>query len=267
MVSIDSHSLADHERNRGLPGVGERVRNGLAAARCNAIPTCASVTISRLVKFDALPDLLQRLGFDAVSFSFPRRAPLGSSSMVFSPDSALINFETDELVRALDAIKTLAKRFPVQNPTPALDDVRHHLLGEKEEFACVAGHKYFYLDWDLNIWRCEAWSTPLGSVFDLDRIPDCRDHCTACMVSCYRNATVLMQAGVAVEDAAAALAGGHLRQAARLLFRRTNALSLRSALAPHVLRLAKNPRRRKRYSRPQETHPASPDLPANGTKL
>jgi hypothetical protein len=76
-----------------------------------------------------------------------------------------------------------------------------------------------------------------------------------------------MQAGVALEDAAAALATGHLRQATRLLFRRTNALSLRSALAPHVLRQAKKPRRRKRYSHPQETYLACPDLPTNGTKL
>ncbi len=267
MVSIDSHSIADHERNRGLAGVGERVRAGLAAARSNGIPTLASVTISRLVQFEALPELLQRLGFDAVSFSVPRRAPLGSSSMVFSADSELIDFETEELLRALDQIKTMAKHFPVQNPVPALDDVRHHLLGEKEEFACVAGHKYFYLDWDLNIWRCEAWSKPFGSVFDLDRIPDCRDHCTACMVSCYRNATVMMQAGVAVEDAAAALAAGHLREATRLLFRRTNALSLRSALAPHVLRLAKKPRPRKRGPRPPEAAVGCPESPANEAKL
>jgi hypothetical protein len=62
------------------------------------------------------------------------------------------------------------------------------------------------------------------------------------------------------------MAAGHLRQATRLLFRRSNALSLRSALAPHVLRLAKDPRRRKRGSRNQESQPAAPELPAKGTE-
>jgi hypothetical protein len=109
----------------------------------------------------------------------------------------------------------------------------------------MGGHKYFYLDWNLNIWRCEAWSKPLGSVFDFDRIPDCRDHCTACMMSCYRDTSVLMHAGVAVEDAATAVAAGRLGQAARVLFRRTVALSLGAVAAQ--ARLISNlagPRRR-----------------------
>ncbi len=230
LVSIDSHSLAEHERNRGLQGVGERIREGLAATRRNGIPSMASVTVSRLVQYELLPELLEWLGFDAVTFSYPRLTPLGSSSMVYNPDSALIQFETEELVQALEAIKTLKKRFRVLNPTLGLEDIQHHVRGEKERFACLGGHKYFYVDWNLNIWRCEAWSKPMGSVFDLDHLPDCRDHCTACMMSCYRDTSVLMHAGTAVEDATDALAGGHIGEAARLLFRRSVALSLKSVL-------------------------------------
>jgi hypothetical protein len=43
--------------------------------------------------------------------------------------------------------------------------------GEQQAVPCIGGYKYFYLDWNLDIWRCEAWNEPLGSVFDLDRIP------------------------------------------------------------------------------------------------
>ena len=32
-VSIDSDSMEEHERNRGLPGLGARIREGLAEAR------------------------------------------------------------------------------------------------------------------------------------------------------------------------------------------------------------------------------------------
>lgn len=230
MVSIDSDSLAKHERNRGLPGVGERIRQGLTVARRNGIPTMASVTVSRLVQYEALPELLERLGFDAVGFSCPRRVPLGSSSMVYNPDSALINFQTQELIDALDAIKLLKRRFRVRNPTAMLEDIQRHVRGEEQKFACVGGYKYFYLDWDLNIWRCEAWSKPLGSVFDLDNIPDCRDHCTRCMISCYRNVSVLMHVGMAVEDAGKALAAGRVGEATRLLFRPTVARSIGAVL-------------------------------------
>ena len=95
---------------------------------------------------------------------------------------------------------------------------------------CVGGHKYFYLDWNLNIWRCEAWKEPLGSVFDLDRIPDQRDPCNACMVACYRNASMLMHAGVAASDAVRSLARGDIRGALASLLRRSVGLSLRAVV-------------------------------------
>lgn len=230
LVSIDSHSIEDHERNRGLQGVGKRIREGLSIARENGIPTMASVTVNRLVNYEALPQLLEELGFGAVTFSYPRRAPFGSSSMVYSADSGLIDFRTQELIEALESIKSIKKRFPVLNPSVSIDEIQHHVRGETEKFSCVGGHKYFYLDWNLNIWRCEAWSKPMGSVFDLDSISDCRDHCTACMMSCYRDTSVLMHAGVAMEDAARAAAKGRVGEAAGLLFRRTVAQSLRSAI-------------------------------------
>jgi hypothetical protein len=152
----------------------------------------------------------------------------------------LIDFDPEELIRALTAIQALGKRFLVQNPAVSLDDMQRHLRGEKEKFPCVGSHKYFYLDWDLNLWRCEAWSEPPGSVFDLDRIPDCHDHCTACLISCYRDASVLMHAGIAIEDAVVVLAAGRFRQAARLLFRRTVGLSWRAVVAQRhqIARLA-----------------------------
>src|SRR6516162_3808798 len=71
------------------------------------------------------------------------------------------------------------------------------LRGEPQAVPCIGGYKYFYLDWNLDIWRCEAWNEPLGSVFDLDRIADRRDPCNACMMACYRNASMLMHAAIA----------------------------------------------------------------------
>jgi hypothetical protein len=114
----------------------------------------------------------------------------------------------------------LKSRFPVMNPRTSLAEVARYIRGEPQAVPCVGGHKYFYLDWNLNIWRCEAWKEPLGSVFDLDRIPDQRDACNACMVACYRNASMLMHAGVAAGDAARSLARGDVGAAAASRFRR-----------------------------------------------
>lgn len=231
IVSIDSHSMTEHERNRGLPGLGERIRLGLIAAREHGLVRLACVTVNRLVDYGQLPDLLRNLGFDAVTFSYPRRERFGSTSLVYSEESELVAFEREELIHALDAIVATKRRFPVMNPTASIADIKRHVRGEHERFPCVGGHKYFYLDWNLDIWRCEAWSKPFGSVFDLDRVEDQRDRCTACTMTCYRDTSVLMHAGVAFGDAVTAIASGHPVQGARVLLRRSVAQSLRSIAA------------------------------------
>jgi len=201
IVSIDSANIAEHERNRGLEGLEGRIAEGIARAHAYRLPVQASVTVNRLVRYDELPGTLRRLGFDNVAFSYPRREPLGSSSLVYG-DSDLVDLDRDEPLAALDAIGRLRKQFSVLNPRASLSEVARYVRGEPQEVPCIGGYKYFYLDWNLDIWRCEAWHEPLGSVFDLDRIPDQREPCNACIMGCYRNASMLMHAAVAAADAA-----------------------------------------------------------------
>jgi len=255
IVSLDSAGLAEHEHNRGLEGLEHRLADGIARARALGLPVQASVTVSRLVRYDALPQTLWRLGFDDVSFSYPRREPLGSTSLVYG-DSDLVDLGRDELLAALDEIRRLRRRFPVMNPRASLDEVARYLRGEPQAIPCIGGYKYFYLDWNLDIWRCEAWNEPLGSVFDLDRIADRRDPCNACMMACYRNASMLMHAAIATTDAARELAAGRVGSAAASLFRRSVAQSICALLedAPKMRRLAR--RRRRTAARASSGDPA-----------
>jgi MoaA/NifB/PqqE/SkfB family radical SAM enzyme len=244
IVSIDSASLIEHECNRGLEGLERRLTEGISQARDCGLPVQASVTVNRLVDFGELPNTLRRLGFDCVSFSYPRREPLGSTSLVYG-ESHLVNLDRDELLAALEAIRLLRKQFPVLNPRASLAEVGRYVRGEAQANPCIGGYKYFYVDWNLDIWRCEAWSEPLGSVFDLDRIPDQREPCNACMMACYRNASMLMHAAVAATDAARTLAAGQIGTAITSLLRRSVAQSLWALVeqTPKMRRLAS---RRKR---------------------
>jgi len=226
LVSLDSDSVAKHEENRGLKGVCERIRKGVKIARDNGVTAISVVTVNHLVNFEKLPELLKDLGFDAVSFSYPRKEPFGSSSLVYSDDCDLVDYTPDQLIAAMESIKALKAKFPVMNPSASLEDVKRSARGEEQLIGCVGGRKYFYLDWNLQIWRCEAWHEPLGSVFDLDTIPDRRDRCTACIQNCYRDTSVLMHAGVAVGDALSEAGAGHLGAAASRLFQRGVATSL-----------------------------------------
>ena len=244
IVSIDSAELAEHERNRGLEGLERRLAESIGRARARGLPVQASVTVSRLVRYDELPGTLRRLGFDDVAFSYPRREPLGSTSLVYG-ESDLVDLARDELLAALDAIARLRKRFPVLNPRASLAEVARYVQGERQAVPCIGGYKYFYLDWNLDIWRCEAWNEPLGSVFELECIPDQREPCNACMMACYRNASMLMHAAVAATDTARALAAGQIGTAVASLFRRSVAQSLWALIeeTPKMRRLARRRRR------------------------
>jgi MoaA/NifB/PqqE/SkfB family radical SAM enzyme len=250
IISIDSADLAEHERNRGLEGLESRMADGIAQAHAFDLHVQASVTVNRLVDYEQLPDTLRRLGFDCVSFSYPRREPFGSSSLVYGGESRLVDLDGDELIAALEAIGRLRKRFPVLNPRASLAEVARYVKAEHQAIPCIGGHKYFYLDWNLDIWRCEAWHEPLGSVFDLDLIPDQREPCNACMMACYRNASMLMHAAIAASDAARALAAGQIGAAVTTLFRRSIAQSLWGLVeeTPQMRRLT---RRRKRTATAQ----------------
>ena len=245
IISIDSANLAEHELNRGLEGLERRIAEGIAGARTNGLPVQASVTVNRLVRFEELTDALRRLVFDDVAFSYPRHEPFGSTSLVYSEDSRLVDLDRDELLAALDAIDRLRKRFPVVNPRSSLAEVARYVRGEPQAVPCIGGYKYFYIDWNLDIWRCEAWNKPLGSVFDLDRIPDQRERCNACMMGCYRNASMLMHAAVAATDAARALAAGKIGAATAMLFQRSVAQSIWALVEemPKMRRLARRRRR------------------------
>ena len=118
IVSLDSATLVEHEHNRGLTGLEGRLSEGIARARALGRPVQASVTVNRLVDYDRLPDTLRRLGLDDLAFSYPRREPLGSSSLVYGEDSRLVDLDRDELLDALEAIGRLRKQFPVLNPRP-----------------------------------------------------------------------------------------------------------------------------------------------------
>jgi hypothetical protein len=126
-----------------LEGLERRLAEGIARAREYGLPKQASVTVNRLVRYDELPDTLRRLGFDNVAFSYPRSAPFGSTSLVYSEHSHLVDLDCDELLAALEAIGRLRKQFPGLNPRASLAEVARCVRGEPQEVPCIGGYKYF----------------------------------------------------------------------------------------------------------------------------
>jgi len=224
-ISIDAPSAEIHDKNRGLPGLTDRIQTATAICAAHGIPTIASVTMSRLVSdYEALPDFLRRLGFPAVTFSYPLSS-LASSYLGFRK-SELVTYSREELLAAYEAVKRLKKRFPVLNPTASLEDMQRHVRGKPERFGCLGGLKFFYLDWHLDIYRCHNWESPMCHIRDFDSAPRIRDGCTACMTDCYRDDSVMQHIAIAISDGVQAAAKGHVGEALRHWTDKRNGISL-----------------------------------------
>jgi MoaA/NifB/PqqE/SkfB family radical SAM enzyme len=229
IMSIDAHDVAKHEKNRGLPDVCRKIRRANEFFHSVGIQTTASITASRLIDdYDRLPAFLEALGFRSCTFSYPLTS-LASSYLSFS-DSGLVNYSGSELIELFENIKRMKQRshFPVVNPTESLIEMQRHLRGEKEKFGCLGGHKYFYLDWNLDLYRCHFWEKPMCKVHEWDESKLIRDGCTRCMIDCYRDPSVLQFTAISASDAWHNLKKGKLLSAAKNVLDSRNLTSLKA---------------------------------------
>jgi len=229
IMSIDAHDVAKHEKNRGLPDVCRKIKHANEVFAQLGVQTTASVTASKLIEdYDKLPAFLAGLGFKSCTFSYPL-STLASSYLSFS-DSSLVSYRTEELVEVFERIKLMKRRtgFPVVNPRESLTEMQRHLRREPERFGCLGGHKYFYLDWNLNLYRCHFWETPMCSIYDFDRSKLIRDGCRRCMIDCYRDPSVLQFIAISASDAWNNLKHGRLLAAAKNVFDSRNLASLKA---------------------------------------
>jgi len=241
-ISIDSARFDAHEVHRGLKGLGERIRAATARMPSLGMTPLAQVTMNKLISdYHALVPLLRQLGFTAVAFSYPQKAPLGSTTLAWSSDSELVNFTDVDLAKAFDAVNDLRHTFAVNNPRASIADMKRHLRGEPERFVCYGGYKSFYMDWNYDVWRCDAWNRPMCSVWNLADTPLIRDGCTACIADCYRDSSVMLHFAVALGDALDQVGQGSVLAALKILADRRNFASLGAVIenAGVLARLAK----------------------------
>jgi len=212
-----------------LPDVCRKIKRANEVFQELGVQTTASVTASKLVEdYDKLPAFLGGLGFKSCTFSYPLSS-LASSYLSFS-DSSLVSYKTEELIQVFEEIKLMKERsgFPVVNPKESLVEMQRHLRKQPEKFGCLGGHKYFYLDWKLDLYRCHFWEKPMCNIYEFNESKLIRDGCTRCMIDCYRDPSVLQFAAISVSDAWHNLKRGRLLAAAKNIFDFRNLTSLKA---------------------------------------
>ncbi len=131
-------------------------------------------------------------------------------------------------VQVIDMVKRLKRRFAVLNPAESLSEMIRFVRKEKQIFPCFGGSKYFYLDYRMDVYRCDFWATRMCSIWEFANAPDIRDGCTQCMSVCYRDSSVLLHFPVSLGDALGLARRGRLWAAARTLATASNRRSIKA---------------------------------------
>ncbi len=234
IMSIDATNIELHEKNRGLKGVCEKIAKANKLFRELGVESVASVTASKLIDdYQKLPQFLVSLGFDRCTFSYPLsiKDPLESSYLSFS-DSGLVDYTTDELIMVFEKLAELKKNpdVTIVNPLESFREMIHHLKKEPEVFPCLGGLKYFYLDWNMDLYRCHYWNKPMCKIYDFDSTKLIRDHCTKCMIDCYRDPSILQFIAVNMSDIYHGLKSFNMSSVLKKTFDKRNVTSIASVL-------------------------------------
>jgi len=231
LISIDAASEETHDRHRGAPGLIAHLKDMLPLMHQRGVKAIASVTLSRLCDdLDALADFVWELGFRHLTFSYP--LTWLSSSYLGYADSHLVNFSPEELDRRFSQILALKQRSPlvILNPRLAVEEARRQLRGLPSRFPCLAGFKYFFADWHLEVYRCHFLGDTLGPLEQIDRLAPIRDGCNACNIDCYRDPSVFQYVAVSLADTLAAWHQGEVMRGFQSLFKPQTFLSLLSLM-------------------------------------
>jgi MoaA/NifB/PqqE/SkfB family radical SAM enzyme len=231
IISLDAASAELHDRHRGLPGLTRHLQGLIPVMRQAGFSPVASVTLSRLVDdLDAMAGFVEDLGFRRLTFSYPI-ARLQSTYLGFAEHYS-VDFTPAELHRWFGQIKGLKSRSSLRilNPRLGLSDLQRQLVGQTNRFPCLAGHKYFFVDWHLQVSRCHYLPELLGPLEEIHRLAPIRDRCNACTIDCYRDPSVYQYLAVSVADGLSALRQGRPLQALGSLLHPYNFLSLAALL-------------------------------------
>ena len=193
-ISVDHYDRGVFEQNRGIPGLADRVAEGVQHLRDNGLPAQASTTISKLLDLEAgdylkLIEHNQRLGFDGTYFCYP----MTDMRSNYALGGEIVEFKKDELAKIITYIKALKRQgYPIDNSYETLDAVLAFLEGKPSRYPCVAGYKVFYLDWCLNLYDCMTRGNLIGHILELDtkQLNLQRVECEQCILSCDREPSI-----------------------------------------------------------------------------
>ncbi|BBB92086.1 MAG TPA: radical SAM protein [Methylomusa anaerophila] len=193
-ISIDSEIEKQHDSNRGIPGLMKHIRNMIPLMKEIGINVNAAAPINRLIRdYYAFAKHIRSLGLDTIAFCYPMTVMAASYGGAAASD--LVELTPDELIETLGHIEKIKlskyEGIRIVNPIAGLQEMVRFQKGNPPLFPCLGGYKFFYLDWNLTLYRCAFLSENFGNILDLGNRQFHPTSCNQCMWQCFRDPSIL----------------------------------------------------------------------------
>lgn len=182
-----------------------------------------------------LMDQCREMGFSKVIFSYPQCSMSSSyKAAAISVDTDLDGLQMENIVRAIKKVKRVKTSLNIFNTDVNLDELLKVHRGEPSAFPCPAGQRQFYMDWNLDLYRCFNDETLFGNVLELNDLGfDCQD-CKGCSQQAFRDYASFYRAYDVLEGIGKGFITGDTKRLRTLFSDRDNHRAMRSLIEAYL---------------------------------
>lgn len=233
-ISLDPDSAMVPGKSKAFLQVCANIRRASKTFQAQGVDVALSLSINALIQnIQGLLHLMRDLGQSTMTFSHPLTT--GSSNHLGYSQSNLDAFSQENLSEMLSAAKILKRDISSMSPLASFTCKRVTAPDKREVYECLGGHKYFYLDWNLMLYRCSFWEKPLCKIVEFNGSQSIKFKSQGCGMGSSVDSSVYRYIGIGLREALEAFKAGNIIRSAGLFFDYRNWLLLRSSLRHSAL--------------------------------
>lgn len=187
-ISVDLDDGKGMGLTRKIPNLHQVITHAREHLENAGVKTYAGIVLTRsTLDIAKILETIHNLGFERVIFSYPQTTQF--SSYLASGESQDLVLDRNDIEHAVEAIKFAKKtsNIKIHNPNASLDELVRFYMGIPRKFKCHGGSKLFYLDWNLDLYRCFTLPKKYGNLFELGKIDFEEDLCDMCTQQAFRD--------------------------------------------------------------------------------
>ena len=220
-ISIEQIGADGMGPTRKIKRLKEVLGHAREALEAHGVRHYAGLLLSKdTLDMDRVMAFVQELGFKKIVFSYPQVEQQSSYRAARSVEA--IQLSAGDVAHLVTAIKRAKKTYPdmaIYNTDAALDDFLRHARGEAPRFPCWGGKRLFYIDWQLDVYRCFTLPTRYGNLLEMGERLEIEEpeFCDQCSQQAFRDFGPMYSGAESLGEMIRQIKRGHLVAAAHVL--------------------------------------------------